>query len=61
MGNAIKVIDKNCFSEKLAVVVGTRPGIVMFAPIIQELDRTGTPYFNSHGPALFAEYGCDFF
>ncbi len=35
-------------TPSIAVVVGTRPGIVMFAPIIHELRRKGVPHFVIH-------------
>lgn len=43
-----KTFDKNQLNDEICVVVGTRPGIVMFAPIIHELKNTGTPFFILH-------------
>lgn len=34
--------------EKICVVVGTRPGIVMFSPIIRELERRRSKFFTIH-------------
>lgn len=48
MKHEIKVIDQNNLEPKICVVVGTRPGIVMFAPIIHELKRSGAPFFVIH-------------
>lgn len=44
----IKVLDADSLSGTVAVVVGTRPGIVMFAPIIHELERQNVDYFVIH-------------
>lgn len=34
--------------DKVALVIGTRPGIVMFSPIIREFGRRGLPFFVLH-------------
>lgn len=34
--------------KEIVVVVGTRPGIIMMAPIIHELQRTNTPHYVIH-------------
>ena len=44
----VKVFHADALSNKIAVIVGTRPGIVMFAPIIHELERQGLDYFVIH-------------
>ena len=44
----VKVLEKGSLSKKVAVVVGTRPGIVMFAPIIHELERREVDHFVIH-------------
>ena len=36
------------FENKVAVVIGTRPGLVMFSPIIRELLRRQLPFFMVH-------------
>lgn len=46
--NDIKVFGQGELKRKLAVVVGTRPGIVMFGPILQCLRREGVPHFVIH-------------
>ncbi len=43
-----KVIRKDELVDEIAVVVGTRPGIVMFAPIIHELRKGNVPHFCIH-------------
>ena len=43
-----KTLVKEQLNNEVCVVVGTRPGIVMFAPIIHELKRTQTPFFILH-------------
>lgn len=47
-------------NNEIAVIVGTRPGIIMMAPIIHELQRTDTPHYVLHtgqhySPALDGE------
>lgn len=44
----IKVLDDTMLEPKIAVVIGTRPGIVMFAPIIHELRKRSVPHFVIH-------------
>jgi len=44
----VKVFGKDQLEKQVAVVVGTRPGIVMFAPIIHELRRKRVPFFVIH-------------
>lgn len=43
-----KFIDKSSLKDEVAVIVGTRPGIIMLAPIVHELERRGIPYFIVH-------------
>lgn len=43
-----KVLLRSDLTNKLGVVIGTRPGIVMFAPIIHELHRRNIDYFVIH-------------
>jgi len=47
------IIDKKVFEEKellnkLCIIVGTRPGIIMFAPIIHEYLRRNLPHIIIH-------------
>jgi UDP-N-acetylglucosamine 2-epimerase (non-hydrolysing) len=44
----LKILREDELREKVAVVVGTRPGIVMFSPIIRELERRRINYFIIH-------------
>jgi UDP-N-acetylglucosamine 2-epimerase (non-hydrolysing) len=44
----IKVFHREYLNKKAGVVVGTRPGIVMFAPIIHELRNRQAPHFVIH-------------
>lgn len=44
----LKVLRKEDLEDKLCVVVGTRPGIVMFSPIIRELEREKANFFVIH-------------
>ena len=48
MNHEIKVFHKDRLESKVAVVMGTRPGIVMFAPIIHELRSRKIPHFVVH-------------
>jgi len=48
MTKEIKVLDDTMLEPKIAVIIGTRPGIVMFAPIIHELRRRSVPHFVIH-------------
>ncbi len=43
-----KVLTSAQMARKVGVVVGTRPGIVMFAPIIHELRRRSVPHLVIH-------------
>ncbi|RMD60226.1 UDP-N-acetylglucosamine 2-epimerase (non-hydrolyzing), partial [Candidatus Parcubacteria bacterium] len=43
-----KVFDSGELEPKIGVVVGTRPGIVMFAPIIHALRAKNVPHFVIH-------------
>ena len=56
----MKFIKANEFSNEIAVVVGTRPGIIMLAPIIHGLVKNKIPHFVIHtgqhySPAMDAE------
>jgi UDP-N-acetylglucosamine 2-epimerase (non-hydrolysing) len=44
----IKFLRAEQLQPKVCVVVGTRPGIVMFSPIIRELERRGVDFFVLH-------------
>jgi UDP-N-acetylglucosamine 2-epimerase (non-hydrolysing) len=44
----IKVLEREDLVAEAGVVVGTRPGIIMLAPVIHELRRRGTPHFVIH-------------
>ncbi len=43
-----KVLQPDELEDKVCVVVGTRPGIIMFSPIIRELERRAVPFFVLH-------------
>jgi UDP-N-acetylglucosamine 2-epimerase (non-hydrolysing) len=44
----IKTLYKTELAPKLAVVVGTRPGIIKFSPVIRELRKAGIVFFIIH-------------
>ncbi len=48
MSREIKILQTNDLRPEVAITVGTRPGIVMFAPIIHEFRRRGVPHFVIH-------------
>ncbi len=43
-----KVLYTNELKTKIAVIVGTRPGIIMFAPILHELNESFVPHIVIH-------------
>lgn len=64
MEKEIKVLDSRRLVPKIAVVVGTRPGIVMFAPIVHELRKRNMPHILIHtgqhySPNMDAEFFSD--
>jgi UDP-N-acetylglucosamine 2-epimerase (non-hydrolysing) len=48
MSQEIKVFDPEKLEKEIAVVIGTRPGIIMFAPIIHELRNRLVPHLMIH-------------
>ena len=55
-----KVLDGGSLRKEIAVLVGTRPGIIMFAPIIHQLERENVPFITIHSgqhysPSMDAE------
>lgn len=44
----LKILLEHELQPKVCVVVGTRPGIIMFSPVVRELERQGVPYFILH-------------
>lgn len=48
MTDDIKVLQPGELQNSVGVVIGTRPGFVMLAPIISELDGRGINYFVIH-------------
>jgi len=44
----LKILHENELRKKVCVVLGTRPGIVMFSPIIRELERRKLDFFIIH-------------
>lgn len=43
-----KILNKKDLTNEIAVVVGTRPGIIKFSPVIRALDKSGHPFFIIH-------------
>ncbi|RKX60128.1 MAG: UDP-N-acetylglucosamine 2-epimerase (non-hydrolyzing) [Thermodesulfobacteriota bacterium] len=43
-----KILSKEELQDKICVIVGTRPGIIMFSPIIRELKKTKYKFFVIH-------------
>lgn len=50
-----KVLGRDEMQRKIAVVVGTRPGIVKFGPVIRELDARGADFFVIHTGQHYSE------
>ena len=44
----MKKLSRDQLTESVALVIGTRPGIVKFAPIIRELEARKMSYFTIH-------------
>jgi UDP-N-acetylglucosamine 2-epimerase (non-hydrolysing) len=44
----LKVLRPEELNARVCVVIGTRPGIVMFSPIIRELEHRGADFFVIH-------------
>lgn len=44
----LKILDRGELQDKICLVVGTRPGIVMFSPIIRELTARKLAFFVIH-------------
>lgn len=48
MQKDIKTFQRNELGNEVCVIVGTRPGIVMLAPVIHALKARGLPFFVLH-------------
>ncbi|MHA1409163.1 MAG: non-hydrolyzing UDP-N-acetylglucosamine 2-epimerase [Candidatus Odinarchaeia archaeon] len=46
--NDLKILRKNELEDKVCIVLGTRPGIIKFSPIIRELKKRNKPFFIIH-------------
>ena len=46
--NATKVLSRDQLKDSIAVIVGTRPGIIKFAPVIRELQQRRINYYILH-------------
>jgi len=44
----LKILTKDELKSKIAVIVGTRPGIIKFSPVIKELERRKIDFFIIH-------------
>ncbi len=62
MTREIKILESSDLVPEVGIVVGTRPGIVMFAPIIHELNSRQIPHFVIHtGQHYSANMDAQFF
>lgn len=64
MATDVKVLARADLSRLVAVVLGTRPGIVMLAPVLAELRRRQVPHFVIHtgqhySPNMDAQFFAD--
>ena len=48
MPHDIKVLQREDLVAEAGIVVGTRPGIIMLAPVVHEFRRLGLPHFVIH-------------
>ncbi len=48
MAQDVKTLTQDNLTNEVGLVLGTRPGTIMFAPIIHELRRRGLPHFILH-------------
>ena len=44
----LKILTKDELTDEIAVVVGTRPGIIKFSPVIKKLKEYNIPFFIIH-------------
>lgn len=44
----LKILHPENLNPRVCVVIGTRPGIVMFSPIIRQLEKCGADFFVLH-------------
>jgi UDP-N-acetylglucosamine 2-epimerase (non-hydrolysing) len=44
----LKILTKEELTKQIAVVLGTRPGIIKFSPVIKALEDARTPFFIIH-------------
>jgi len=45
---SIKILKKEELTKNVAVIIGTRPGIVKFAPVVKELKKRKVDFFIIH-------------
>lgn len=51
----LKFLGKADLQNKVGVVIGTRPGIIMFSPIIRELEKRGIDFFIIHSGQHYSQ------
>jgi UDP-N-acetylglucosamine 2-epimerase (non-hydrolysing) len=51
----LKILHPEDLNPRVCVVIGTRPGIVMFSPIIRQLEQSGTDFFVLHTGQHYSE------
>jgi len=44
----LKILRQEELEDKVSIIVGTRPGIIKFSPIIRELEKRGKGFFIVH-------------
>lgn len=44
----LKILPNSSLTQEIAVVMGTRPGIIKFSPVIRALQEQGAPFFIIH-------------
>jgi UDP-N-acetylglucosamine 2-epimerase (non-hydrolysing) len=44
----LKILDQNELKNEVAIIVGTRPGIIKFSPVIRAVKEKAVPFFVIH-------------
>ncbi len=43
-----EILTQNDFADEIGIITGTRPGIIMMAPVVRELTKRNFPFFVIH-------------
>lgn len=53
---SLKVLNREDLKPKIAVIVGTRPGIIKFSPVIKEIEKRNLNFFIVHTGQHYSYY-----